>query len=125
MRFDYRTHTTQASILEAATTYFDQGLGQCLNSDQQCAYRGTNGHTCVAGAFIPDEIYARIGEGAISMYAWHCNPDSEEFRAWLKTHYKLMCGLQLIHDNPLNWEDQVLSETGRRALEELKASFAG
>jgi len=107
-RIDFRTCPDQESIITAAKTYFERGKGRCVTSDGVCVYRRDDGHTCIAGAFIPDELYDERMErqdiGAIS-YDWVGNLTdlNSQFLTWLKKNIQTLLVLQELHDSRDSW----------------------
>lgn len=129
LRFDYRTLDTDAAIIEAATTYFNTGLGPCrINGHPEintCVYRRPDGHTCVAGAMMPDELYIPEMENqTIWSAAESCSqksPGHTEFYLWVDSHSSILRDLQNLHDRSSNWDDLVLNEQGTKGLADLAA----
>lgn len=84
-----------------------------------CRYRTNHGDKCVAGMFIPDELYQESMEGLSIV---HVLLDTPELPKWMHEHRVLLGRLQLIHDR--EWWDRI--EQGFRAVAEdfgLDAGF--
>lgn len=123
LRFDYRTMTTDAAIVKAATSYFDQNLGMCT-TNMLCRYRRPDGHTCVLGAFIPDDIYHPGFENRGVITLTEMDDLDPDFKTWLTDHEEVLSRLQQIHDGDLNWGDNGFGFKGRTKLAILTESVS-
>jgi hypothetical protein len=85
----------------------------------ECRYRTNHGAKCVAGMFIPDELYNTSMEG---LSIGHVLVDNPDLPKWMHGEKQLLSRLQLIHDRE-SW-DRI--EPGFQAVAEdfeLDASF--
>lgn len=116
MRADYRTIDTREKLFAAARAYFMQAKGMCADvfdaeeTAGSCLYR-LNGrdsaHTCVAGLFLPDELWGEDYNGSTLRFLRetleHDHGADHPFVMWLGEHYDDLRALQEIHDDPHNW----------------------
>ena len=85
----------------------------------ECRYRTNHGAKCVAGMFIPDELYNPYMEG---LSIGHVLTDNPDLPKWMHAEKQLLNRLQLIHDRE-TW-DRI--EQGFQAIAEdfaLDASY--
>jgi len=83
---------------------------RCVDHNRFCKYRRNNGledDTCIAGAFIPDELYARIGSKIEGSNVAHiCDPHAgDKHSPELAEIFKavtpeLLKRVQQVHDDP-------------------------
>lgn len=139
MRIDYRTIDSTAALFAAARTYFKQAPRRCggqvpgEEDKVYCLYRedGTSGspHTCVAGAFLPDELwtpdknYARL-RAVLHEIEQDNDPDiaTHPFVEWCRRHVNTLVDLQRIHDSDKNWRPEGLGSLGWAQFNLLEAT---
>lgn len=129
-------HTpTAQEVFDAACKFFATTPGPSVKprpgslGEWNCVYRGDGGKPCVAGYFIPDEVYlpemdepALFDDGTTIDKLVGRYPG--KLPAWMTTHSDLLRSLQKIHDDQWNW---ILDASGwhySRVAEQL-ADLAG
>jgi hypothetical protein len=126
-RVDISQPLTFNQVVDKALEYFryasENNLGRCAIVDENavtCVYRRYDGHTCVFGAFIPDEYISEennVGTSADEMLCTYM--DAPSWMDKLEQNYSLFTNLQEIHDQGSNWLDNQFIAFDK--LEELKA----
>lgn len=109
-------HTpTAQEVFDAACAFFATSPGPSTGETVRlgrlapdCLYRSANGRTCVAGHFLPDEVYLpamddpdKFSDGSdVNALVRHYG---DRVPAWWAGHKALLRELQIIHDAENNW----------------------
>ena len=122
---------TLNETIDKAAEYFRNasttGLGMCFDRNtSKCMYRHSEKeHTCVLGAFIPDELYNKEFDKQIIL-AQHIlgspkgsrEANMPQWMVKLEQEYNIFTKLQNLHDSFMNWNDD--GEFKAKAFAELE-----
>lgn len=138
MRIDYTTIDSTAKLFAAARAYFAQAPHRCAGPvagcrHTRCFYREHGGandeHTCVAGVFIPDDLWSFQANEAvlgIGMFMQQEPSKADAFLAWLRIYIEPLRELQNVHDDRMHWHlAGGLNTRGWRAFDEQEMRFVG
>lgn len=137
MRIDYATINSTAELFAAARAYFEQAPHRCAGpvagiSHTRCFYRehgsADDEHTCVAGVFIPDDLWTFKANEAVlgvGMFMQQEPPKADAFLAWLRVYIEPLRELQKVHDGVEHWRPGGLNVRGWRAFDEQEMRFVG
>jgi hypothetical protein len=128
MRIDYTTVNTPEELYAAARRYFEQATrGRCMpEGDGACTYRWPHErdaeHTCVVGAFLPDELWVEKWNeaSATELLTDMRQVFDHPFLAWFEANLRHLRVLQAIHDKPENWSNDTLSGHGWERFDEAE-----
>lgn len=109
---------TAQEVFDVACTYFATTAGPSTvakSYGDSCRYRiAETKRECIAGHFIPDEMYSPEMDNLTLLDAYKGGGTGIEnlllyvgakLPPWFRTHVRLLKKLQKIHDDQLNWTD--------------------
>jgi hypothetical protein len=119
---------TKLQIIDETVEYYSADVSRRSIGEDGCMYKSPNGNMCAVGRCIEESKLQSIittksnGSGAYTLFnVYGTDILKEKYRGHEVSFWD---DLQGFHDNPINWDNDGITEDGLRRASELKELYA-